>query len=173
MNNLHRELAPIFGCRLGARSRKRLRGRSSATWPVGGWLICLGAGGGRTVSRRQPVTCAKSRLRRTAVFARLREIEAARRATGTLRAGSRCQLTTSSGGGERFRLANRRRKRRKKRSRFSEDGAIFDGLYGLRKIGGIRQGTSNPIMTLPTDVTRLPGTRWAQALSQLRLVGVV
>jgi uncharacterized linocin/CFP29 family protein len=53
---------------------------------------------------------------------------------------------------------------------FAEDGAIFDG-YAAAGIGGIRQGTSNPIKTLPTDVSEYPDAI-AQGLSQLRLVGV-
>jgi len=53
---------------------------------------------------------------------------------------------------------------------FTEDRAIFDG-YAAGGITGIRQGTSNPIMTLPADVRDYPEAV-AQALSQLRLVGV-
>jgi uncharacterized linocin/CFP29 family protein len=53
---------------------------------------------------------------------------------------------------------------------FAEDRAIFDG-YAAAGIGGIRQGTSNPITTLPTDVREYPEAI-AQGLSQLRLVGV-
>ena len=53
---------------------------------------------------------------------------------------------------------------------FAEDRAIFEG-YDAAGIGGIRQGTSNPIMTLPADVRDYPEAI-AQALSQLRLVGV-
>ena len=53
---------------------------------------------------------------------------------------------------------------------FAEDRAIFEG-YAAAGIGGIRQGTSNPIMTLPTDVSAYPEAI-AQGLSQLRLVGV-
>jgi uncharacterized linocin/CFP29 family protein len=53
---------------------------------------------------------------------------------------------------------------------FAEDRAIFDG-YAAAGILGIRQGTSNPIMTLPADVREYPDAI-AQALSQLRLVGV-
>src|ERR1700730_12205238 len=52
---------------------------------------------------------------------------------------------------------------------FAEDRAIFDG-YAAAGIGGIRQGTSNPVMTLPADVRAYPDAI-AQALSQLRLVG--
>ena len=53
---------------------------------------------------------------------------------------------------------------------FAEDGAIFEG-YDAAGIQGIRQGTSNPVMTLPADVRDYPDAI-AQALSQLRLVGV-
>jgi uncharacterized linocin/CFP29 family protein len=53
---------------------------------------------------------------------------------------------------------------------FAEDRAIFDG-YAAAGIEGIRQGTSNPVMTLPTNVREYPDAI-AQALSQLRLVGV-
>src|ERR1700689_673099 len=53
---------------------------------------------------------------------------------------------------------------------FAEDGAIFEG-YAAAGIGGIREGTSNPIMTLPADVRQYPEAI-AQGLSRLRLVGV-
>jgi uncharacterized linocin/CFP29 family protein len=53
---------------------------------------------------------------------------------------------------------------------FAEDRAIFDG-YAAAGIGGVRQGTSNPVMTLPADVRAYPDAI-AQAVSQLRLVGV-
>jgi uncharacterized linocin/CFP29 family protein len=53
---------------------------------------------------------------------------------------------------------------------FAEDGAIFDG-YDAAGIVGMRQGTSNPKLTLPADVLQYPDAI-AQGLSQLRLVGV-
>jgi uncharacterized linocin/CFP29 family protein len=53
---------------------------------------------------------------------------------------------------------------------FAEDRAIFEG-YAAAGIGGIRQGTSNPILTLPPDVRAFPDVV-AQALGQLRLEGV-
>ena len=53
---------------------------------------------------------------------------------------------------------------------FAEDSAIFEG-YTAAGIVGIRQGTSNPKMPLPADVRQYPDAI-AQALSQLRLVGV-
>ncbi|HLJ06116.1 MAG TPA: family 1 encapsulin nanocompartment shell protein, partial [Acetobacteraceae bacterium] len=53
---------------------------------------------------------------------------------------------------------------------FAEDRAIFDG-YAAAGITGIRQGTSNPVIALPSDVREYPDAI-AHALSQLRQVGV-
>jgi uncharacterized linocin/CFP29 family protein len=53
---------------------------------------------------------------------------------------------------------------------YAEDRAVFEG-YPAAGIGGIRQGASNPIIPLPADVRQYPDAI-AQALSQLRLVGV-
>jgi uncharacterized linocin/CFP29 family protein len=53
---------------------------------------------------------------------------------------------------------------------FAEDRAIFEG-YQAAGIVGVRQGTSNPKKSLPGDVRKYPEA-FAQALSQLRLVGV-
>jgi uncharacterized linocin/CFP29 family protein len=53
---------------------------------------------------------------------------------------------------------------------FAEDRAIFDG-YAAAGIGGIREGTSNPVLNLPADVRAYPDVV-AHALSQLRLEGV-
>jgi uncharacterized linocin/CFP29 family protein len=53
---------------------------------------------------------------------------------------------------------------------FAEDHAIFEG-YAAAGIVGVRQGASNPKKSLPSDVRKYPEA-FAQALSQLRLVGV-
>jgi len=53
---------------------------------------------------------------------------------------------------------------------YAEDRAIFEG-YAAAGIVGVRQGTSNPKKSLPDDVRKYPEA-FAQALSQLRLVGV-
>jgi uncharacterized linocin/CFP29 family protein len=53
---------------------------------------------------------------------------------------------------------------------FAEDRAVFDG-YDAAGIQGIRQGTSNPALTLPPNVRGYPGAV-AQAVSQLRVAGV-
>ena len=53
---------------------------------------------------------------------------------------------------------------------FAEDRAIFEG-YAAAGIGGLREGTSNPVLTLPADIRGYPDAV-AHALSQLRLEGV-
>jgi uncharacterized linocin/CFP29 family protein len=53
---------------------------------------------------------------------------------------------------------------------FAEDRAVFDG-YAAAGIQGIRQGASNPVLTLPSSVKGYPGVV-TQAVSQLRLAGV-
>ena len=57
-----------------------------------------------------------------------------------------------------------------RRLAFAEDRAIFEG-YAAAGIGGIRQGSSNPVMVLPAEVRAYPEAI-ARAVSQLRLVGV-
>lgn len=53
---------------------------------------------------------------------------------------------------------------------FAEDRSVFDG-YAAAGIQGVRQGTSNPVLTLPPSVKSYP-VAVAQAVSQLRLAGV-
>jgi uncharacterized linocin/CFP29 family protein len=57
-----------------------------------------------------------------------------------------------------------------RRIAFAEDRAVFDG-YAAAGIQGIREGTSNPVLTLPSSVKGYPGVV-AEAVSQLRLAGV-
>lgn len=52
---------------------------------------------------------------------------------------------------------------------FAEDRAVFDG-YAAAGIQGIRQGSSNPALVLPSNVKAYPGAI-AQAVGQLRLAG--
>jgi uncharacterized linocin/CFP29 family protein len=53
---------------------------------------------------------------------------------------------------------------------FAEDRAVFEG-YAAAGIQGVRQGSSNPAVTLPSSVRGYP-MAVAQAVSQLRLAGV-
>jgi len=52
---------------------------------------------------------------------------------------------------------------------FAENRAVFEG-YAAAGIGGIREGTSNPKLVLPGEITGYPDVI-AGALNQLRLVG--
>ncbi len=53
---------------------------------------------------------------------------------------------------------------------FAEDNSVFEG-YDAAGIVGIRQGNSNPALTLPSNVRGYPDVV-AQAVSQLKLQGV-
>jgi uncharacterized linocin/CFP29 family protein len=53
---------------------------------------------------------------------------------------------------------------------FAEDRSVFGG-YAASGIQGIRRGSSNPAVALPSNVKGYPGAV-AQAVSQLRLAGV-
>src|ERR1700747_1211190 len=53
---------------------------------------------------------------------------------------------------------------------FAEDRSVFNG-YAAAGIQGIREGSSNAPIALPSNVTGSPGAV-AQAVSQLRLAGV-
>ena len=165
MNNLHRELAPISDGAWAqieeetSRTFKRyIAGRRVVDVhpPSGTALSAVGTG--HLVSIAAP---------RDGILARQREV----RALVELRAPfelSRQQIDDVDRG------ANdsdwQPAKDAARQIAFAEDGAIFDG-YAAAGIGGVRQGTTNPPMTLPTDVRAYPDAI-AQALSQLRLVGV-
>jgi len=53
---------------------------------------------------------------------------------------------------------------------YAEDRAIFDG-YKAAGIGGLREGSSNPALALPADISDYPNTI-SNALEELRLAGV-
>ena len=53
---------------------------------------------------------------------------------------------------------------------FAEDGAVFEG-YSAAGILGIRQGTSNPAISLPSEARNYPDAV-AQGVNQLKLAGV-
>jgi len=165
MNNLHRELAPISD---GAwaqiqeettRTLKRhLAGRRVVDMhgPAGTSLSGVGTGHLLTVSAPG-----------AGVVARQREVKA----LVELRVTFELQRQTID---DVDRGANdsdwQPAKDAARKLAYAEDGAIFEG-YAAAGIVGIRQGTSNPKMTLPSDVREYPEAI-AQGLSRLRLVGV-
>ncbi len=165
MNNLHRELAPISDAAWAqieeetARTFKRyLAGRRviDVHGPEGAVLSAIGTG------HLQPITAP-----RDGVLARHREVRALvelrvpfalnRQAIDDVERGANDSDWQPA-------------KDAARQIAFAEDGAVFEG-YAAAGIVGIRQGTSNPKIALPSDVREYPRAI-AESLSQLRLVGV-
>jgi uncharacterized linocin/CFP29 family protein len=165
MNNLHRELAPISD---GAwaeieeettRTLKRyLAGRRVVDVPTAGGVGLPAVGTGHLVTIAPPAEGILARQREVKPLVELRvPFELTREAVDDVDRGSDDSDWQPA-------------KDAAKTIAFAEDRAIFNG-YREANIQGIREGTSNPIMTLPADVRDYPDAV-AQALSQLRLVGV-
>ncbi len=165
MNNLHRELAPISDAAWSQIEEET--SRTLKRYLAGRRVVDLEGPGGVALS-----AVGTGHLRNVAapgdnVLARQREVKA----LVELRAPfdlDRQQIDDVERG------ANdsdwQPAKEAARRIAFAEDRAIFDG-YAAAGIEGIRQGTSNPEMTLPADVRDYPDAI-AQAVSQLQLVGV-
>jgi uncharacterized linocin/CFP29 family protein len=169
MNNLHRELAPISEAAWAqieeetARTFKRyLAGRRvvDVSGPAGAALSAVGTGHLRPIGGHLPG-------QGDGILARQREVKALvelrvafdleRQAIDDVERGANDSDWQPA-------------KDAARQIAFAEDSAIFEG-YTAAGIVGIRQGTSNPKMPLPADVREYPDAI-AQALSQLRLVGV-
>jgi uncharacterized linocin/CFP29 family protein len=165
MNNLHRELAPISDAAWSeieeetSRTLKRyLAGRRVVNVPTpgGAGLSAIGTGHLRTIAAPADGVLARQREVKALVELRV-PFELDRQAIDDVERGAEDSDWQPA-------------KDAAQKIAFAEDGAIFDG-YAAAGIGGIRQGTSNPVMTLPVDVRDYPDVI-SQALSQLRLVGV-
>jgi hypothetical protein len=160
MNNLHRELAPISDAAWAQIEEETTR--TLKRYLAGRRVVDVHGPAGTASPPSAPATCGRSRPRRRHRREAARG-EGAGRAARSVRAGSpgdrrrrswRERLGLATGEGRRAQIA------------FAEDGAIFEG-YAAAGIVGIRQGTSNPKMTLPADVREYPEAI-AQGLSQLR-----
>jgi len=165
MNNLHRELAPISESAWAQieeeamRTLKRyLAGRRvvDVKGPGGGGLAAVGTGHLHMVEAPGEGIIARQREVKALVELRV-AFELERQAIDDVERGANDSDWEPL-------------KRAAKRIAFAEDRAIFEG-YPVAGIQGIRQGTSNPVITLPADVLKYPDAI-AEALSQLRLVGV-
>jgi uncharacterized linocin/CFP29 family protein len=165
MNNLHRELAPISEAAWAqieeetSRTLKRyLAGRRvvDVHEPGGIGLSAIGTGHLRTIAAPGQGLVASQREVKALIELRV-PFELDRQAIDDVERGANDSDWQPA-------------KDAARQIAFAEDGAIFEG-YDAAGIGGIRQGTSNPIMTLPTDVREYPAAI-AQGLSRLRLVGV-
>jgi uncharacterized linocin/CFP29 family protein len=165
MNNLHRELAPISDAawaQIGeetSRTLKRyLAGRRvvDVHGPVGTGLSAIGTGHLQTIAPLKDGVVARQREVKALVELRV-PFELERQAIDDVERGAKDSDWQPA-------------KDAARQIAYAEDGAIFEG-YAAGGITGIRQGTSNPPMTLPDDVREYPGAI-AQGLSRLRLVGV-
>jgi uncharacterized linocin/CFP29 family protein len=165
MNNLHRELAPISDAAWAqieeetTRTIKRyLAGRRVVDVPSPGGTALPGVATGHLVSITPPAEGIIANQREAKALVELRvPFELSRQAIDDVERGSDDSNWQPA-------------KDAAKTLAFAEDRAIFDG-YKAASIQGIREGTSNPIKSLPDDVRDYPDGI-AQALSQLRLVGV-
>lgn len=165
MNNLHRELAPISDAAWAQieeetkRTLKRyLAGRRVVDVPSPGGIALPGVATGHLLSIAPPAEDIIANQREVKSLVELRvPFELSRQTIDDVERGSDDSDWQPA-------------KDAAKKIAFAEDRAIFDG-YREANIQGIREGTSNPIKALPADVRDYPDAI-AQALSQLRLVGV-
>ena len=165
MNNLHRELAPISDAAWAqieeeaARTLKRyLAGRRvvDLRGPDGTALSAIGTGHLQNIAAPGNGILARQRQVKALVELRV-PFELDRQAIDDVERGANDSDWQPAKDAARL-IA------------FAEDRAIFEG-YPAAGIEGIRPGTSNPVMILPADARAYPEAI-AQALSQLRLVGV-
>jgi uncharacterized linocin/CFP29 family protein len=165
MNNLHRELAPISDAawvqieeEISRTLKRYLAGRRvvDVHGPEGTGLSAVGTGHLLTIAAPRDGVVARQREVKALVELRV-PFELDRQAIDDVDRGANDSDWQPA-------------KEAARQIAFAEDGAIFEG-YAAGGIGGIRQGTSNPITTLPTDVREYPQAI-SQALSRLRLVGV-
>jgi uncharacterized linocin/CFP29 family protein len=165
MNNLHRELAPISDAawaqieeEVGRTFKRYVAGRRAVDvkGPGGPALSAVGTGHLRSIGgAREGV---QARQREAKAFVELRvPFELKRTDIDDVERGAKDADWQPA-------------KDAARRIAFAEDGAIFEG-YTDAGIVGLRQGTSNPKMSLPADVRQYPDVI-ARGLSQLRLVGV-
>jgi uncharacterized linocin/CFP29 family protein len=165
MNNLHRELAPISDAAWSqieeeaSRTFKRyIAGRRVVDMPEPGGVAISAIGTGHLSNLEGPGDGILARQRKVKALVELRApFDLDRQQIDDVERGA------NDSDWQPVKDAARRLS-------FAEDRAIFDG-YPAAGIEGVRQGTSNPLMTLPADVRDYPDAI-AQALSQLRLVGV-
>jgi uncharacterized linocin/CFP29 family protein len=164
MNNLHRELAPISDAawaqieeEVSRTFKRHIAGRRvvDVQGPAGSSLSAVGTGHLRTITSA------------SGMLARQREVKALVELRVPFELGRQDIDDVERGAND---SDWQPAKDAAKELAFAEDRAIFEG-YAAAGIEGIRQGTRNPKMTLPDDVTKYPDAI-AQGLSQLRLAGV-
>jgi uncharacterized linocin/CFP29 family protein len=165
MNNLHRELAPLSSEAWSqieeevARTFKRsVAGRRvvDLKGPGGAGLSAVGTGHQLTIAA--PLEGVNARQREVKALVELRvPFELTREGIDDVERGANDSDWQPA-------------KDAARQLAYAEDRAIFDG-YKAADIVGIREGSSNPSLSLPADVSEYP-TVIAKALEQLRLAGV-
>jgi uncharacterized linocin/CFP29 family protein len=165
MNNLHRELAPISDAAWAqieeetSRTLKRyLAGRRvvDVHGPEGAALSAVGTGHLRGIAAPGKGVVSRQREAKTLVELRV-PFDLERLMIDDVERGANDSDWQPA-------------KDAARKLAYAEDRAIFEG-YDAAGIAGVRQGTSNPKKSLPADVRKYPQA-FAEALSQLRLVGV-
>lgn len=165
MNNLHRELAPVSDAAWAqieeevARTFKRyIAGRRAVDVKpaAGAALSAVGTGHLRSISEAREGVQVRQREVKTLIELRA-PFELSRMTIDDVERGANDSDWQPA-------------KDAARQIAFAEDGAVFEG-YPDAGIVGIRQGTNNPKMPLPSDVLKYPDAI-AQGLSQLRMVGV-
>jgi uncharacterized linocin/CFP29 family protein len=165
MNNLHRELAPISDkawAQIEQEASRTLKRHLAARrvvdvqGPKGLELSAVGTGHLRQIQAPGDTIQATQREAKALVELRV-PFELARQAIDDVERGANDSDWSPL-------------KEAARKIAFAEDRAVFDG-YAAAGIQGVRQGTSNPLLTLPADVKGYSGAV-AQAVSQLRLAGV-
>src|SRR5215470_17891770 len=150
MNNLHRELAPISDAAWAqieeetSRTLKRyLAGRRvvDVHGPAGSALSAVGTGHLNAIAAPGDGIAAQQRDARALVELRV-PFELDRQMIDDVERGANDSDWQPAKDAARI-LA------------FAEDRAIFEG-YAAAGIGGIREGTSNPVLSLPADVRAYP-----------------
>jgi uncharacterized linocin/CFP29 family protein len=165
MNNLHRELAPISSSAWAqieeevARTFKRsVAGRRVVDLKGPGGPELAAVGTGHRLGIESPMEGVLSRQREVKSVVEFRvPFELQREAVDDVERGANDSDWQPA-------------KDAAQRLAYVEDRAIFDG-YPAANILGIREGTSNPIATMPAAVRDYPEAI-AGALRQLRLAGV-
>ncbi|MGH7047718.1 MAG: family 1 encapsulin nanocompartment shell protein [Stellaceae bacterium] len=165
MNNLHRELAPISDMAWAqieeetSRTLKRYlaaRRVVDVAGPGGGMLSAVGTGHLRNIAAPGEGILARQREAKPLVELRV-PFELDRQMIDDVERGSNDSDWQPA-------------KDAAKKIAFAEDAAVFDG-YAAADIEGVREGASNPVVTLPADVRNYPNAI-AHALTELRLAGV-
>jgi len=165
MNNLHRELAPISDAawaQIEEEASRTLKRHLAARrvvdleGPKGLELAAVGTGHRRQIQAPGAGIQAAQRAAKALVELSV-AFELTRQAIDDVERGAKDSDWSTL-------------KEAAKKIAFAEDRSVFDG-YDAAGIQGIRQGSSNPALTLPSNARGYPGAV-AQAVSQLRLAGV-